>query len=271
MNKQQLIEKFEADKISKAQLGQLRRIVLEELLGKIKEMDYHEATEWLDTKRTKLLRPKLAEEVGYKTVVDTLRQTLKPIIMAAESYLKDNGIITGEAKSNTEIKDDNETGVIDFLNKRLGDKIYEWPTNNRNKVYHRVLWAFYIDTPVAEVNAAPTFFSRNKVVRDKMADIDVLIAQGKVKTLNYEKLSALDDMENNMTSAAISKLSQQLNQTKAKLAITEEKLKKCEIDNKYLILDNEALQRSKEYFERKEAALLGDNVLEDVKLSGAYP
>lgn len=81
MNKQQLIEKHETNKISKAQLGQLRRIVLEELLEDITKMDSHHVAEWLDKKRSKLAPAKLANAVGYGTTTDTLRQSLKPVVI----------------------------------------------------------------------------------------------------------------------------------------------------------------------------------------------
>ncbi len=270
MNKLDLTKKYKADNIGKTELGQLRRIALEEKLEMITSLDAHHIIEWLDTKKSKIQPKKLALAVGYGTTSDTLRQTLKPIVKAAELKLTEAGHIKVEAKSNIEISQENETGLLGFLNERMSEASYNWPVNNRNRLYQRVLWAFYLDMPVAEIKSAPTFFSRNQAIKRIISEIDIQIAKGERKTLNYEAESALEDMETTMTSAAISKLRQQVNEFKRKFSLANEKVKLLETDNKQLILQLAEVQRKLHQLEHAEESLLGSNLMSDIKISGAH-
>lgn len=270
MDRKALEQKYLEGTISKAQLGQLRRVALEELIEKITNSSDYEKVKWLNENKSRLNPSKLANAIGYRTTKDTLRQSLKSLILAAEDALLSQGVIISKAKSNTEISQDNEKNLLDFINERLSEEIYEWPINDRNRVYHRVLWAFFLDTPVDEIKAAPSFFSRNKAVKDRLAEIDTYIAKGEVRSLNYEHLSALETMEHTMTSAALSTARQKLKESKEKLAGAEEQLKSCIADNDSLIKINAELESELRVYKTSEEALLGDNVLDDIKLSGAY-
>ena len=66
MDKQQLIDKYElGQRLSKSELGKLRRIVLQEKLEMITALDSHQVVAWLDGYQSKIIPKKLADAVGY--------------------------------------------------------------------------------------------------------------------------------------------------------------------------------------------------------------
>lgn len=73
-----------------------------------------------------------------------------------------------------------------------------------------------------------------------------------------------------MTSTTISKLRQQVNETQSKLALSDENLKKCEVDNKKLIDKVESLHQELSLFKQREESLVGDDIINGIKMSGVY-
>ena len=53
-------------------------------------------------------------------------------------------------------------------------------SNNKNRIYHKKIWSFFLDQPIEDIKSAPTFFSKNITVKEKLADIDVMIANNAV-------------------------------------------------------------------------------------------
>jgi len=236
-----LIEKYEQNKISKQDLGSLRRFTLTNLLNSIIVLPPEEAKLWLDSSHSKLSTAKLANAIGYKTKTDNIRQSFKELVLTYEAILKDKSIIISTKKTNIEVGEANEKKFLLFIDSRLNDETYQWPMNNKGALYRRIIWAYYLDTPPEEIKSAPSFFTRNKLVKDKLKDIDIKIVTGDVKSLDYSATSALEDMTDTMTSKAIANLKYELKKAKQEIVALREDNIKFEAQLKEAELKEEAL------------------------------
>jgi hypothetical protein len=221
-SKQQLIEQFNHQTIGKQALGQLRRIVLCEVLNDLASLPPDAAVKMLDKNRSKIDLAKLAVKVGYKTSATTIRQSFKKEVKQVEKGLREKKIIVSEEKSRSEQKDDNVAGFLEFINARLNEPDYEWPMNLKGALYRRAIWAFYTDTPLDDVEYPAAILSRDKLIVPMLADIDVKIASNEVKTIDFSALSSIDEMKNTMESKAISQLRKELKTAKNKLVVERE-------------------------------------------------
>jgi len=262
MDSQALEIQYGNSTIGKQSLGQLRRLKLQEILNGILVSDDAKIIYWLDKKKSKLDRAKLADAVGLDVKPVNLRQSFKADIEATELKLRQRHFITSDAKTTKQIADDNAKDFLAFLESRLSNDIYQWPTNNKNRIYHKKIWSFFLDQPIEDIKSAPTFFSKNITVKEKLADIDVMIANNEVKTTSYASETALDEMQDTMTSAAISKLKQQLKDVREQLASEREERKRFETNN-------HKLKNEIEQYKKREKSILSSN-LASIKIAGAH-
>lgn len=216
MNKSELVAQYNAGKISgkisKQGLGNLRKIILGEVLNELTSDDLpiKEARKMLDSKLSKIDYNVLASKIGYDCKAVNLRQSFKLDIKEAENKLREKGIIVEDKKSRSEQKDDNIAGFLEFIQARLNDSAYEWPKNLKGGLYRRAIWAFYTNTPLEDIKYAGSILSQDNIIRKTLADIDVKIANNEVKALDFSSLSAIDDMSNTMESKVIAQLRKDL-------------------------------------------------------------
>lgn len=221
-----LVEKFEQGTINKQDLGQLRRLTLESVLSDI-ESDPNSAIEVLNTKRTKIDLKKLAALVGYDIKPVNIRQSFKDVVASTEKALITASVIHVE-KDASEQRQETVQNFIAFIETRLGEQMYEWPTNAKGSLYRKAIWAFFLDTAIEEVEYTSPLLSKDADIAKMLADIDVKIANGEVKTIAFTSDSALDEMSDTMKSRAISKLRQQLKETQEK--VTEEREARLKVE-----------------------------------------
>ena len=185
MDKQQLIEKFEAGTINRQGKGVLRR-------------------------------KELVKLVGYGIKADNIRQSFMDEVRGFQDNLRDKGHITVAEKSRSQETDENTKALIDFLHARLAEPDYKWPMHFKGTLYRRAMWAFFIDTPLSEVKYPGAPMSK-KEVKELCAEIDVKMVNKELQTLDYSSASATDEMSDTMESKAISQLRKELKESKEKL------------------------------------------------------
>lgn len=271
LTKDELITLYQNGKLKGQRLGQLRRIILEEVLANILTHSDEEVLVWLDEKHSRINRAKLAEAIGYGTQVVNLRQSFNDEIKATEQVLIERKVIKHSAKTNKEQRDENTTGFLSFIEERLNNPDYNWPVNLKGRLYQRVIYAMYLDQSVDEVARAPAFFFEDASVKAKLAEIDVALANGELKKrLDYASESALDERQNTMTSAALSTMRQQLKEVKEALAVEREERRKLEKYNAELLEQNKQLQVQVKNYVNRDEALLGANLPESIKPAGVH-
>lgn len=271
LTKDELITLYQNGKLKGQRLGQLRRIILEEVLANILAHSDEEVLVWLDEKQSRINRAKLAEAVGYATQVVNLRQSFNDKIKATEQVLIKRKVIKHSAKTNKEQRDKNTIGFLAFIEERLNNPDYNWPVNLKGRLYQRVIYALYLDQSLDEVVRAPAFFFEDAAVKAKLAEIDVALANGELKKrLDYASESALDERQNTMTSAALSTMRQQLKEVKEALAIEREERRKLEKYNAELLEQNKHLEAQVKNYVNRDEALLGANSSESIKLAGVH-
>ena len=223
---QNLAKKFEQGYISKQELGQLRRLALESILNEF-EITPNSAVKVLNTKRTKIDLKKLSTLIGYDIRPVNIRQSFKDMIISAEIALKTASIITTEKDTN-EKRRETAQNFIAFIKTRLDEPTYEWPTNLKGNLYRKAIWAYFLDTPLEEVEYTSPLLTKNTQIAKMLADIDVKIANNEVKKISFSSDSALDEMSETMKSRAISKLRQQLKEMQEK--VTEEREARLKVE-----------------------------------------
>lgn len=223
MTKEELINKHAASGLSKMETGKLRRMLLTELLDNLVSPPTN-VHDWLDKKKSKLDKAKLARAIGYNTQTHNLRQSFSDLIGEYESILKDKGIIIDVAKTNIEIRDETLTAFVVFLNERLDDPDYHWPRNLKGFLYRKGIWAYFLDIPPSEVKSLPSFFHNEQAVVDLLASVDVKISIEEVKSLDYEREAALDEMADTMNSRALSTMRQKLKEKTEEVIMLKEEL-----------------------------------------------
>lgn len=223
LDKQRLIEKFNNGSISHQDLGKLRRSAMTELLDNLLTLDADEVKKvWLDKKASKLSTSMLAKAIGYNTKTHNVRQSYKQLVSHCEEKLKERGIITTNKRTNAEVSEDNTRDFLAFLDERLNNSEYHWPKNDKGGVYRRVLWAMYLETEPDDIQQAPSFFSRDIDVANKLKEIDLLLVEDKVKWLDYKSASALDAMSDTMLSKALSNMRAELKKAREELVLLRE-------------------------------------------------
>tara|TARA_R110001583_G_scaffold188684_1_gene351043 strand:- start:20156 stop:20923 length:768 start_codon:yes stop_codon:yes gene_type:complete len=208
-DKSELIKKYDDKGLSFQELGKLRRILLGELLDSI-VIDTDNIKQWLDEKETKFDTSKLAKAVGYDTKAHNIRQSFKKLVKGHEDQLREDKILKGDAKLNTQIREENVRAFTTFLNERLSEPDYNWPKNLKGFLYRKGIWGYFLDTPPKDVTYLPSFFNNDEKMEELLSSIDVKIAKEEVKSIGYERESALDEMSETMTSYALSSLRQKL-------------------------------------------------------------
>lgn len=246
--KDQLIQKYadQDNHLSRRELGQLRRYVLTELLETILANNGQNAYDWLDKSKTKLDKAKLAKSVGYGAVSDSMRQTFVKVIGDSEGKLRELGIITDVAKTNIQKSNDNLVSFTAFLHERLGEPSYHWPKNVKGFLYRKAIWAYFLDIPPDEVKYMPGFITSNDDLKELLSDIDVRISRGLVKNLPYDNQSASDEMDDTMTSRALSVMRNKLKDKTEEVVMLREEL--------------EELKEELEQHDHREKALLKGSI-----------
>jgi len=227
----ELVEKFDNNSISKQELGKLRRMILEPILANISSCSDEDAAKYLDGKKSRLDKGKLAKLIGYKTEPVNLRQSFREEIRTLEEALEERGVIVNKAKSNQQVHDENITGFLKFIHDRLNMEkpAYYWPVNNKGRLYQKVIWAYYLNQDPVEIKSGPSFFSSDRDVKAVIAGIDTKLANDEIlKTIDYASESALEEMKDNMTSASISKYRQQIKKAYEALATEREEKRKMQ-------------------------------------------
>lgn len=271
LSKEALIALYLDNKLKGQRLGQLRRLILEDILSDIQSSTDDEARQWLDGKQSKIDRAKLATAVGYGTQVVNLRQSFNAEIKKAEAELKQRNVINTKAKTNKQIRDDNAEGFLLFLEERLQNSDYNWPVNLKGRLYQRVIYAMYLDQNVDEIVRAPAFFFEDARVKAALSNIDVALANDDLKKrLDYASESALDERQNTMTSSALSTMRQQLKGVKEALAVEREERRKLEKHNAELVAKNTKLEKQINQYTNRDEALISVNQPHHIKLAGVH-
>jgi uncharacterized protein YwgA len=233
----QLIEAYKNNNISKQELGKLRRMELIDLLKSL-ESDTSLAEMYLHKNRNKLVPKRLAEKIGYGMQAVNISQSFRQLVNDTEAVLREMNVIL--ADTDTFLHKQSISEFKKWLKERLARPNYMWPTNNRNQVYRRVLWAFYLDTDPLEITKPGTLMNDSSI-RLMLAQLDVKITKKEVNTLNYSATSALEEMSDTMQSKAISKLTAENKTLKEKLTMAREDIRELEQKLKVYEARDEAL------------------------------
>ncbi|SFD10134.1 hypothetical protein [Pseudoalteromonas denitrificans] len=244
-NKLQLIEQYNDGSIGKTALGQLRRMMLNAVLSDISRLPDNEVIKYLNKKRSKIELKSIADKVGYGIEPVNIRQTFKAEISGFTQELIKRGLLKVGEKSSVERNSETVTALKEFITKRLQNEKYEWPVNLKGLLYRKALWAYFLDTPVDEVKYVSPLFSRDDEVRELLEVIDIKIVNGEVKTISYVADSALDEMQDTMTSRALSTLRQEMIKTQNKLMASKE--------------ENRQLKREIKQYEEEKKRMLTNN------------
>jgi hypothetical protein len=228
-NKSELITKHKHESLSKQELGQLRRILLTELLDKIM-LDVNNINEWLDKKKTKFDKSKLASAVGYETKPHNIRQSFSELVKGYETSLLEAKVLSGNSQTNSEIRKENLTAFTEFLNIRLNEPDYNWPRNAKGFLYRKGIWGYFLNIAPKEVTSIPSFFNDDEALEQLLSSIDVKIAKELVKSISYESQSAIDEMSETMTSFALSSLRQKLKAKSQEVVMLREDLKNVKLE-----------------------------------------
>jgi hypothetical protein len=221
MTKEQLVLAHQNNTIGKQQLGHLRRMVLTDLLKSL-EANPALAQSFLKINGNKLDRAKLADKVGFGLKAVNISQSFKELIEETEASLKANEVI--KTDSDAVLRQKSIDCLKEWLNERIMNPAYQWPVNNKNKIYRRVLWAFYLDTDPVEITNIGAIMN-DKDIQTILADLDVKVVRQEVKKLDYAATSALEEMSDTMQSKAISKLTAETKELKEKLTIVNEEVR----------------------------------------------
>jgi len=216
MDKQQLIEQFEAGTINRQSKGVLRRIVIKEIFEDLIEQPLEIIAKILNKKRTKVDLKELAKLVGYEIKDTNIRQSFMNEVRPFQDKLREKGHIKVVEKNRTQEKDENAKALIDFLHARLAEPDYKWPMHLRGNLYRRAIWAYFIDTPLDEVKYPGAPMSQ-KEVTELCALIDVKMVNKELQTIDYSSASATDEMSDTMESKVISRLRKELKESKEQL------------------------------------------------------
>lgn len=228
MNKEELIERYNNDTISRQQLGSLRRIILDELLQSFKE-DAVLAKSFLTKNGNKLDRKKLAAGVGFGIKTVNISQSFKELITKAEETLKADQIII--EKSDEKIRQESLESFNVWLNEKIETPDFLWPVNNKNGVYRRILWSIFLDADPSEITKAGSIMN-DSGIKKALAELDVKIVRGEVQTADYAPDSALEEMSDTMQSKAISRLAAETKVLKERLAHANEQIRGLRADLK---------------------------------------
>lgn len=221
MTRDELKEAYANEKISKQQLGQLRRMELNDLLDSLVS-NPNLATPYINKNGNKLVLKKLAEKVGYDMEAVNISQSFKELVEKAEASLVISSTISTD--TNAVLRKQNIDELKGWLDLRINNANYQWPVNNRNKIYRRVLWAFYLDTPPSEIDK-PGGIMNTKEIQNILSILDVKVVRGELKTLDYAAISALEEMSDTMQSKAISKLTAETKELREKLTMANEEVR----------------------------------------------
>ncbi|QBJ61640.1 hypothetical protein [Pseudoalteromonas sp. DL-6] len=242
MDKEQLITQYKEGSISRQSLGMLRRIMIQETLESISQQTSEVIENILNKQKSKVDLKKLSGIVGYGIKPHNFRQSFMGEITKFQDYLRLNGHIKNIPKSQPQQSEDNTNALISFINSRLSEPDYVWPVNMKGTLFRRAIWAYFIDTPLEDVKYYGSAMSKSEVQK-LLIEIDIKIANGELKTLDYSTESALDEMSNTMESKAI--------------AMLRRELKECQ---KNLVAEREArldLEKKLAFYKQKQLRLLG--------------
>lgn len=227
-NQNELIELFQTGKINKKQIGQLRRMTLMSILQRA-EIDTEFAKSILTQKKNKLDRKKIAELIGFDTKAYNITQSFACEIKQAEKGLVKQKVIID--KTNTQIRSEALSKLLAWLQERINDEKYCWPVNDKNRIYRRVLWAYFLDVDPAEVRHTGALMNEADVQKT-LSELDIKIAKGQLKTLDYSATAAIEEMSDTMQSRAISALTAENKELKEKLANAREEVRNLRLDLK---------------------------------------
>ncbi|MDC3189519.1 hypothetical protein NQU96_07190 [Pseudoalteromonas elyakovii] len=225
--KEALLQKYtdNDNQLGKRELGQLRRILLTEVLDNIISNDCLNADKWLDKKKSRLDKNKLASAVGYGITPDNIRQSFVKQVKEAEEVLRVAGKITTKPKTNSQIHNENLEAFTSFLKERLDEDGYYWPKNAKGFLYRKAIWAYFLDIPPEEVKYLPSFINSDAELAEMLSNIDILISEDQVKSIDYKRESALDEMEDTMTNRALSAMRLKLKEKSEEVVLLREELK----------------------------------------------
>ena len=226
-DKSELIKKYDDEGLGKQELGKLRRLLLEELLHSLIS-DLKSVKKWLDKKETKFDTSKIAKAIGYETKPYNIRQSFRGLVKEYEAKLPE-GTLKGAAKTNVQIRDETLIAFSAFVEERLIEPDYEWPRNLKGFLYRKGIWAYFLDIPPKEVTYIPSFFNNDSSMKTLLSNIDVKIAKGEVKSIDYEGESAIDEMSDNMTNYALTNLRNKLKAKKEEVMMLREELESIKL------------------------------------------
>jgi hypothetical protein len=255
---------FKENKLSPQFIGLVRRLLLTDLLAKIEALPPEKIQPWLKGER--LDRVKLAEAVGFGCIRDSINQSFKKLVADADERLN-----LAPSLSNFHIGLDNVSRFVIFLTDRLSNGSYNWPITDRNKLYHKRLYMNFLDEKdkISLVTSAPSWFYSNDIIIQRLADIDALIAEGKLKTLSYASECALDEMSDSMTSQKVKNLSAQLNEKKIELANEREAHGKSDKLLRERESELEAVKVELSQYKQREKAIYNQSK-GSIKIAGAH-
>lgn len=257
---------FKVNKLSPKLKGMVRGLVLTDLLATIESSLPEHIQTWLDSKGTRLDKTKLAAKIGFGCERASINQSFKTLVVDADERLNLAATLTTR-----QIGLDNITRFEFFLKERLDTENFQWPVSDRNKLYHKRLYMNFLDDKdnIAQVTSAPGWFYNNDKIKQLLADIDVLIVEGKVKSLSFASECALDEMSDSMTSQKVKNLLAQLNEKKTELAAEREARRKSDKSLRALEAKFESTEAELRQYKKREQAIYNKSK-GDIKIAGAH-
>jgi hypothetical protein len=241
------------DNPSKQALGKARRHNLELILATIPQASDDEVRLLLNKKG--IDKAKLSEKIGLNIKSVNIRQSFSKEIKTAEKGIAARELITVNDKELSESGNENAKLFIAWLDEKLDNPKFLWPITHKETLYRCAIWALFSEQELDDVERTPSLFSRSKLVKEKLKNIDLKLVKGELATQSYASETALNEMNDSMTNRKILTLAQKVKVLTEQLA-SERKEK------------NELSKELEQLKQEKEGLLSGD--LPSVKLSGVH-
>ena len=116
------------------------------------------------------------------------------------------------------------------------------PIQHNGRLYKKGLWAKYTDQDIELSLNTPNWFSKEPV-KEALDTIDLCILnKDGIHTVDMSHDSISDDIDDSMTSSTIRKQKQKIKQLEEKLEVLTRSIKKYEVENNAVILENRKLK-----------------------------
>ena len=236
--------------MNKIEKGQARQKTLKSILDDVSNWDTSRLLKAIEEGFLKrdgtFSKSKLANQVGFDCKPDNFRQnkkTMQAPIQALEKIIKYKLLNEQEVKEPTN-KAKGEIARANFLEylESVGTINNPVPIQHNGRLYKKGLWAKYTDQDIELSLNTPNWFSKEPV-KEALDTIDLCILnKDGIHTVDMSHDSISDDIDDSMTSSTIRKQKQKIKQLEEKLEVLTRSIKKYEVENNAVILENRKLK-----------------------------